>query len=118
MPLVALHGQPAKDPLEVLRRVGGREIAAIAGAILAARAEKVPVILDGYVATAAAAVLHATRTPAALDHCLLGHVSTEPASWPRCRRSSATSRCSTSGWGSARAWVQHSRQASSKRRLC
>ncbi len=54
------------------------EIAAIAGAIVAARLQKVPVILDGYVATAAAAILHAAD-PAALDHCLAGHVSPEGA---------------------------------------
>lgn len=74
---VALHGGHLKDPLEALRRLGGREIAAIAGAILAARVEKIPVLLDGYVALAAAAVLQAAA-PAAIDHCLLAHVSTEP----------------------------------------
>lgn len=75
---VALHKAHLKDPLEVLRRLGGREIAAMAGAILAARMERIPVIIDGYVATAAAAVLHALN-PGALDHCLAGHVSAEPA---------------------------------------
>ena len=74
---MALHGAHLKDPLEALRRLGGREFAAMAGAILAARAEKVPVVLDGYASLAAAAVLQAT-TPDAIDHCLLGHVSTEP----------------------------------------
>src|SRR4051812_21651133 len=44
------------DPLEILRRLGGREIAAIVGAILAARSQRVPVIVDGFVTTAAAAV--------------------------------------------------------------
>jgi nicotinate-nucleotide--dimethylbenzimidazole phosphoribosyltransferase len=48
------------------------------GAILAARINRVPVIVDGYVATAAAAVLFA-MDPGALDHCLFGHVSAEPA---------------------------------------
>lgn len=75
---VAFHKDHLSDPLEVLRRLGGREVAAIAGAILAARHEKVPVVLDGYVVTAAAAVLHALN-PAALDHCLAGHVSAEKA---------------------------------------
>ncbi|MEA3534690.1 nicotinate-nucleotide--dimethylbenzimidazole phosphoribosyltransferase [Rhizobium sp. CC-YZS058] len=75
---VALHGDHRRDPLEVLRRLGGREVAAMAGAILAARMQKIPVIIDGYVATAAAAILHAAN-PAALDHCLIGHVSAEPA---------------------------------------
>ncbi len=75
---VALHKDHVKDPLELLRRLGGREIAAMAGAILAARMEGIPVIIDGFVATAAAAVLHAAN-PKALDHCLIGHVSAEPA---------------------------------------
>lgn len=66
------------DPLEVLRKLGGREVAAMAGAILAARLQRVPVVLDGYVVTAAAAVLKALD-PTALDHCLAGHVSAEPA---------------------------------------
>jgi nicotinate-nucleotide--dimethylbenzimidazole phosphoribosyltransferase len=75
---LALHLGALKDPLEVLRRLGGREIAAIAGAILAARIERVPVILDGYVATSAAAVLHALE-PSSIAHCLAGHVAAEGA---------------------------------------
>ncbi len=74
---VAFHKDHLSDPLEVLRRLGGREIAAMAGAILAARMQKVPVLIDGYVATAAAAILKAAN-PSALDHCLIGHVSAEP----------------------------------------
>jgi nicotinate-nucleotide--dimethylbenzimidazole phosphoribosyltransferase len=72
------HAGHLSDPLEVLRRVGGREIAAIAGAILAARNQRVPVILDGYVVTSAAAVLHALDK-SALDHCLAAHCSAEGA---------------------------------------
>ncbi|TIV79467.1 MAG: nicotinate-nucleotide--dimethylbenzimidazole phosphoribosyltransferase, partial [Mesorhizobium sp.] len=71
------HGDSLSDPLEALRRVGGREFAAIAGAILAARMQKIPVLLDGYAATATAAVLQAV-SPAALDHCLLASLSPEP----------------------------------------
>jgi nicotinate-nucleotide--dimethylbenzimidazole phosphoribosyltransferase len=74
---LAFHDGNLKDPLEVLRRVGGREFAAIAGAIIAARMEKAVVILDGFAATAAAAALYAAN-PAALDHCLLAQVSIEP----------------------------------------
>lgn len=74
---IELHKSHLNDPLEVLRRLGGREIAAMAGAILAARAERIPVIIDGFVATAAAAVLEKAR-PGALDHCMIGHVSAEP----------------------------------------
>lgn len=75
---VALHQAHLGDPLEALRRLGGREQAAIAGAILGARHARVPVLIDGYVATAAAAVLHALE-PAALDHCLAAHRSAETA---------------------------------------
>jgi nicotinate-nucleotide--dimethylbenzimidazole phosphoribosyltransferase len=75
---VALHKPHFADPLELARRLGGREICAMMGAILAARLQNVPVILDGYVVTAAAAVLHA-MDPSALDHCLAGHVSAEGA---------------------------------------
>ncbi len=65
------------DPFEVLRCLGGQEIAAIAGAVIAARMAGVPVLLDGYACTAAAAVLHAAK-PDALDHCIVAHVSAEP----------------------------------------
>lgn len=75
---VKLHHDHLKDPLEVLRRLGGRELAAMAGAILAARMQRVPVLIDGYVATAAAAILFA-MDPTALDHCLAAHCSAEPA---------------------------------------
>jgi len=62
------------DPLEILRQLGGRETAAVVGALLAARVQKVPVLLDGYAACAAAAVLRAVE-PTAIDHCLAAHVS-------------------------------------------
>jgi nicotinate-nucleotide--dimethylbenzimidazole phosphoribosyltransferase len=60
-----------------LRRLGGHELAAIAGAVLAARMGRVPVLLDGFTCTAAAAVLYAID-PCALDHCVVAHVSAEP----------------------------------------
>lgn len=75
---LALHRDHLQDPLEVLRRLGGREIAAILGAILAARMQRVPVILDGFVVCAAAAILQALD-PSTLDHCMAGHVSAEQA---------------------------------------
>jgi nicotinate-nucleotide--dimethylbenzimidazole phosphoribosyltransferase len=74
---VALHRDAMTDPFEVLRHVGGLELAAIAGAILAARLARVPVLLDGYVSTAAAAILHAADKRA-LDHCVVAHCSSEP----------------------------------------
>jgi nicotinate-nucleotide--dimethylbenzimidazole phosphoribosyltransferase len=71
------HREARGDPPELLRRLGGREIAALAGAILAAREKRVPVLLDGFVTGAAAAVLHALE-PAALAHVQAAHLSAEP----------------------------------------
>lgn len=65
------------DPLQILRCLGGLELAAIVGAIIAARLARTPVLLDGYACTAAAAILW-TIDPKALDHCLIAHVSAEP----------------------------------------
>lgn len=74
----SLHKEYLGDPLEVLRCFGGRDIAGMVGAILAARHQSIPVILDGYVVCAAAAVLH-KLDPEAISHCIAGHVTTEPA---------------------------------------
>jgi nicotinate-nucleotide--dimethylbenzimidazole phosphoribosyltransferase len=75
---VELHKTLLADPLQVLRCLGGREIAAMSGAILGARMGRVPVILDGFIACAAAAVLE-KAAPGALDHCVAGHQSAEGA---------------------------------------
>ncbi|MBN9309569.1 nicotinate-nucleotide--dimethylbenzimidazole phosphoribosyltransferase [Devosia sp.] len=75
---IALHKDALDDPLAILARLGGREIAAMLGAIIAARQQKIPVIVDGFVATSAAAIAHAAN-PASIDHCLFGHVSAEHA---------------------------------------
>ncbi|MBV9018515.1 MAG: nicotinate-nucleotide--dimethylbenzimidazole phosphoribosyltransferase [Alphaproteobacteria bacterium] len=74
---VARHQPAARDPFDLLSRLGGLEFAAMAGAILAARMGRIPVVLDGLCAGAAAAVLYAAD-PRALDHCVAGHVSAEP----------------------------------------
>ncbi len=71
------HADVMGNAPAILAAVGGREQAAICGAVLAARAARIPVILDGFICTAAAAVLYATDKRL-LDHCLVGHVSTEP----------------------------------------
>lgn len=73
---LAHHKAELTDPLATLARLGGREIAAMVGAIIAARAQRIPVIVDGFVATSAAAVAHAVN-PASIDHCIFGHVSAE-----------------------------------------
>jgi len=66
-----------RDPLSLLATVGGEALAAIAGAIVAARMGRVPVLLDGYACTAAAAVLFGCDRHA-LDHCKVAHRSAEP----------------------------------------
>jgi len=72
-----IHGHAARSAFETLRRVGGREIAAIAGATLRARQLGVPVVLDGFISGAAIAPL-AADNPAITDHCIAGHCSAEP----------------------------------------
>lgn len=71
------HAGRLDTPFAILSHLGGREIAAMLGALLAARHQKIPVIVDGFVATAAAALAHAVN-PAAIDHCIFAHVSAEP----------------------------------------
>ncbi|RYH01801.1 nicotinate-nucleotide--dimethylbenzimidazole phosphoribosyltransferase [Salipiger sp. IMCC34102] len=75
---LARNAEALSDPLHVLRCLGGREIAAMAGAIARARVDRIPVILDGFICTAAAAPL-AHAVPGALDHTVAGHLSSEGA---------------------------------------
>jgi nicotinate-nucleotide--dimethylbenzimidazole phosphoribosyltransferase len=74
---LAFHQDAPPTAFETLRRLGGREIAAIAGAVLAARQMGVPVVLDGFICCAALAPL-ACIAPGLTDHCIAGHVSAEP----------------------------------------
>ncbi len=73
---LALHD--TTDPLKALQCLGGRELAAMAGAIAAARAHRIPVILDGFICSAAAATLE-KAVEGALDHAIAGHLSAEGA---------------------------------------
>lgn len=74
---VALHkGQG--DGLDMLRRLGGRELAAMVGAMVRARSLRIPVILDGFICSAAALALAQTQA-GALDHAVAGHLSLEGA---------------------------------------
>ena len=73
---LALHGPHCTSAFETLRRLGGREIAAMAGAILAARHLSVPMLLDGFISCAAVAPL-ARDNPAITGHCLASHASAE-----------------------------------------
>ncbi|WP_299782638.1 nicotinate-nucleotide--dimethylbenzimidazole phosphoribosyltransferase [uncultured Roseobacter sp.] len=74
---VALHGSQG-DGLETLRRLGGREVAAMVGAIARARSLRIPVLLDGFICCAAAACLEKT-VAGSLDHCVASHLSAEGA---------------------------------------
>ena len=73
---LARHAGILNDPLRVAAALGGRELAAILGATLAARRQNIPVLLDGFVSTAAAAPLYKLRADT-LAHALAGHVSAE-----------------------------------------
>ena len=75
---VSRQSAGARDGLDILARLGGREIAAMAGAIAAARALRIPVILDGFICGSAAACLQ-SAAPGALDHAVAGHQSDEAA---------------------------------------
>jgi len=66
------------DPLEALRCLGGRELAACVGAIIAARHQGVPVLIDGFATTIAAGIVHAIN-PLAIDHVRAAHVTRRPA---------------------------------------
>ncbi|PHR60359.1 MAG: nicotinate-nucleotide--dimethylbenzimidazole phosphoribosyltransferase [Robiginitomaculum sp.] len=72
------HKSILTNPLEILRCFGGRDIAGMVGAILAARHQRIPVVLDGFAVCAAAAILHGLN-PNALDHCYAAHITSEPA---------------------------------------
>ena len=74
---IAFHADAPHTAFETLRHVGGREIAAIAGAILCARQHGIPVLLDGFICTSAIAPL-AADNPAITDHIIAGHCSAEP----------------------------------------
>lgn len=74
---LSFHGDAPAGAFETLRRLGGREIAAMAGAILRARHLRVPVVLDGFIGGSAAAPL-AADNPAITAHCIAGHCSAEP----------------------------------------
>jgi nicotinate-nucleotide--dimethylbenzimidazole phosphoribosyltransferase len=73
---LARHAALLHDPLAVAAALGGRELAAILGATLAARRQRIPVLLDGFVCTAAVAPLAKLRADT-LAHVQAGHVSAE-----------------------------------------
>ena len=72
-----LHGDAFTSPFEILRRLGGREIAAIAGAVIRARQCAIPVMMDGFICCSALAPFKNAH-PGITDHCIAGHCSAEP----------------------------------------
>lgn len=73
-----VQGEVDQHPVSLLAAFGGRELAAIAGAVLAARMRSIPVMLDGFISTAAAAALTANKNLGVLDHAMISHMSGEP----------------------------------------
>ncbi|MEX0502312.1 nicotinate-nucleotide--dimethylbenzimidazole phosphoribosyltransferase [Alphaproteobacteria bacterium LSUCC0719] len=72
------HGDKVTDCVSLLAACGGRELAAIAGAVLEARLRSIPVMLDGFISSAAAAALTIGKRLDVLDHCMISHLSAEP----------------------------------------
>ncbi|MGI9380713.1 MAG: nicotinate-nucleotide--dimethylbenzimidazole phosphoribosyltransferase [Methyloligellaceae bacterium] len=71
------HRESLKSPFDVLRCFGGREQAALVGAIIGARNQSIPILLDGFIVCAAASILSALESTY-LDHCRVAHNSAEP----------------------------------------
>ena len=71
-----MHGKKFKDPVSILSCYGGKEIAAIAGSVISARLKSIPVLLDGFICTAAASSL-ILFDKMILDHCRISHLSSE-----------------------------------------
>jgi nicotinate-nucleotide--dimethylbenzimidazole phosphoribosyltransferase len=74
---IVRHQPAPNDPLDILSKIGGLEIAAIVGVVLTAAAARVPVVIDGFVSTAGAA-LASVLSPAAKQFMIAGHRTTEP----------------------------------------
>jgi nicotinate-nucleotide--dimethylbenzimidazole phosphoribosyltransferase len=77
------RGKP--DPLELVRRSGCREIAAVIGAVIAARAQRMPVIVEGFAATVALAILQAQQA-GSVDHCRVASSDGTPGHDALCRQ--------------------------------
>lgn len=75
---LSFHRPSLDDPLAAAQRLGGRELAAILGASIAARRARIPLILDGFIVCAAVAPLFHVGGPAAFANAIAGHVSAEP----------------------------------------
>lgn len=73
---IAVNKPDVHDPLDVLMKVGGLEIAGLVGVILEAAVRRIPIVLDGFIASSAALVAYAL-CPLVRDYLLAGHISVE-----------------------------------------
>lgn len=74
---LAINHPSAKDPIDVLTKVGGFEIGGLAGVMLTAAAHRIPVVIDGFI-SGAAALIAVGLAPQAKDYLIAAHVSAEP----------------------------------------
>ncbi|MHA6260822.1 nicotinate-nucleotide--dimethylbenzimidazole phosphoribosyltransferase [Sporosarcina sp. CAU 1771] len=74
---IKLHNPNAKDPIDILSKVGGFEIAAMAGAMVAAAEKRIPILLDGFICTVAGCIAE-LLSPTTKDFMISGHQSAEP----------------------------------------
>lgn len=73
---IVLNKPDPKDPLDVLSKVGGAEIAGIAGLIIGAAAQRIPVVIDGFISTAGALIAYCLE-PTSRDYMFAAHNSVE-----------------------------------------
>lgn len=73
---IALNQPDAHDPVDVLAKVGGAEIGGIAGLIIGAAANRIPVVIDGFISTAGALIAYCLQ-PAVKDYLFAAHSSVE-----------------------------------------
>jgi nicotinate-nucleotide--dimethylbenzimidazole phosphoribosyltransferase len=74
---IRINAPNRRDPLDVLSKVGGFEIGGLAGIILGAAANRIPVVIDGFI-SGAAALIAAGLSPEVKNYMIAGHVSAEP----------------------------------------
>jgi nicotinate-nucleotide--dimethylbenzimidazole phosphoribosyltransferase len=73
---ISVNAPDPSDPLDVLAKVGGAEIAGIAGLVIGAAANKIPVVIDGFISTAGALIAYSIE-PRTKDYMFAAHVSQE-----------------------------------------
>lgn len=74
---ISVNGPDPRDPLDILAKVGGFEIGGLAGVILGAAANRVAVVIDGFI-SGAAALIAAEMSPEVKNYLFSGHLSVEP----------------------------------------